>query len=104
MLTIEIKGLDKCMQELKASYKREREKVVTPIIEKVVENIKAATPVRTGRARDGWHIENGNIVNHVPYIDDLNEGSSHKAPEFFVEKAALNTDYVEPNGQIVVYK
>lgn len=51
-----------------------------------------ATPVDTGRARQGWQAETpskigdeGHIINDVPYIDVLNNGHSTQAPAGFIE-------------------
>jgi hypothetical protein len=68
---------------------------------KLVSALKAATPVDTGRARDGWHTENGKIINNVEYIDELNAGSSAQAPSHFIEKTLLSFSEVQPNGVIV---
>lgn len=47
-----------------------------------------ATPVDTGRARNGWELELGDtpvVQNMVPYIGVLNDGHSKQAPKMFVE-------------------
>lgn len=49
--------------------------------------LRAATPVETGRARDGWHLTEAAIRNEVPYVGRLNAGSSRQAPAGFVEAA-----------------
>jgi len=67
---------------------------------KLIEDLKRATPVRTGKARDGWESTPTGIINRVDYISDLNGGSSSKAPSFFVEKTLLADSDVRPNGNI----
>ena len=80
-------------------------------------DLKAATPVDTGRARNSWiatqnptsfrnslqaggssgllstpskeKLEQYYITNGVPYIADLNAGSSRQAPARFVEKTIM---------------
>jgi len=84
-----------------------------------VNELKKNTPVDTGRARNSWlltsdknsfidaqggyssagtgqmgpvsnkDIETLYITNGVPYIEDLNKGSSKQAPARFVESAVL---------------
>ena len=71
--------------------------------QQIVSALKAATPVDTGAARDGWRIEGKAVVNDVPYISALNEGSSPQAPAHFVELAVLGVGGVTPNGVIVTY-
>lgn len=47
-----------------------------------------ATPVDTGRARNGWQLELGAmpvVENQVPYIGVLNDGHSKQAPALFIE-------------------
>ena len=52
-----------------------------------------ATPVDTGRARQGWEAttptkvgDDGIVENNVPYIVNLNDGHSTQAPANFVEQ------------------
>ena len=49
--------------------------------------LRAATPVATGRAREGWRLTETGIRNDVPYVARLNAGSSRQAPAGFVEAA-----------------
>lgn len=66
-------------------------------------DLKAATPVDTGEARDGWKVEKlpvgYSVVNEVEHVKYLNEGSSKQAPSHFVESTALK--YGTPLGAIV---
>jgi hypothetical protein len=70
-------------------------------LHKLIDALKDATPVDTGNARDGWKIEDGRIVNHVEYIDELNAGSSTQAPSHFIERTLLSFSEVDANGVIV---
>jgi hypothetical protein len=79
--------------------KIEKEKIAET--NKLVEALKEATPVDTGRARDGWKVVDGNITNDVPYIDELNGGSSKQAPQYFIERTLLSHIGIEANGVIV---
>ena len=67
----------------------------------LINALRGATPVDTGRARDGWHLEKDKIVNDVEYISDLNQGTSRQAPAYFVEKTLLAQKGVRPSGTIV---
>lgn len=54
--------------------------------------VKRFTPVKSGRARDGWKFRKRNefqygISNKVPYIQRLDEGYSKQAPNGIVRPA-----------------
>ena len=71
---------------------------------KIVSDLKSVTPVDTGNARDHWKIDyirekDLSIVNEVPYIEYLNNGSSAQSPAHFVESVALR--HGRPIGQII---
>ena len=74
------------------------------IMKTIVLRLREATPVDTGRARDGWSINANDIENNVEYIDRLNEGSSKQAPPYFIEKTVLSQPGVRPNGIVVKSK
>jgi len=104
MVTITVKNISEVLEEISKkkleiiSIKKEK------IIQNLIEKLKSATPVDTGRARDGW-IKNGDsIENNVPYIDYLNEGSSKQAPSHFIEKTLLAQPGIKPRGIIVKSK
>lgn len=70
----------------------------------LVEDLIAHTPVDTGKARASWSIQpktdsTFSIVNDVPYIGFLNEGSSTQAPAHFIERISMK--YGKPIGTIV---
>ena len=63
-------------------------------------NLKATTPIRTGQARGGWQklYAGGEISgrtkviqNNVPYIGNLDQGTSRQAPRGIVNVAANRT-------------
>lgn len=86
----------------KATYKQ-KGRIETDILAKLddlTKKLKEATPVRTGKARDGWKREGMSIVNEVEYIDKLNQGSSTQAPAHFIEKTIIQEDF-KVNGSIV---
>lgn len=95
------------------------------VMDAVQEHVITATPVRTGRARNGWRVGDGQpdtaldifgpfdktgqeridanrqvceahdtaaplyLDNEVPYVPDLNNGSSAQAPAGFVQRAVV---------------
>jgi hypothetical protein len=71
------------------------------IVKKLIKDLKEETPVDSGAARDGWKYTGRSIMNDVPYIDDLNRGTSKQAPSYFIEKTLLKSLAVKPNGIIV---
>ena len=81
--------------------KAEAGKLANRKMQQIVTALRAATPVDTGAARDGWRIDGKTIRNDVEYIDHLNQGSSEQAPSFFVEKTILAQVGVKPNGIVV---
>lgn len=95
MIKVKLKGnlVDSLNLQL-ASKKKEK-------IQTILNDLKDATPVDTGFARESWKFENDAIVNDAEYIDRLNEGSSTQAPEYFVEKTLLSHKGVYPSGTIV---
>jgi hypothetical protein len=66
-------------------------------LDSFVQELKRATPVRTGRAQRGWQRrqrarvgQGGNtpiIANTVPYIEPLDQGHSKQAPDGIVDPA-----------------
>jgi len=90
--------------DLEKEIQKESEKKIQNLINTLVEDLKKETPVKTGKARDGWKYNGKGIINDVPYIDDLNAGSSKQAPSHFIEKTLLSSAAVKPNGVIVSNK
>lgn len=68
---------------------------------KLVEELRAATPIDTGEARANWRLSGHTIINDREYIDKLNKGSSKQAPAHFIEKTLLSHTGVTPSGTIV---
>lgn len=112
------------MQELGERIHRNFSTLVKQTTDAIQEYEINGTPVKTGRARNGWRVgvnssddsppdmigpfdPSGNtridanraiiaseplgtrffITNNVPYMPDLNDGSSQQAPAGFIEKA-----------------
>jgi hypothetical protein len=101
---MKVKGLE----NFKKAFRKESKAVITDGLEsktkELVEDLKAATPVDTGTAQEGWEVKGNQIENLVPYIEPLNEGSSKQAPSYFIERTLLNIPGVSPNGIIVKTK
>jgi hypothetical protein len=96
MLSVQVSStpIDKEISKLLKEIKDKKGKIL-------VEKLRAATPVDTGRARDGWTYQNGVISNDVEYIDSLNQGTSKQAPSYFIERTLLSEPGIIPNGVIV---
>jgi hypothetical protein len=90
--------------DLSKELSKEGEKRKKIEMEKLVNSLRDATPVDTGRARAGWKVEENKIINDVEYIDELNAGSSKQAPSHFIERTLLANRNVSSNGTIVVPK
>lgn len=73
-----------------------RRDIIQPATDRVIETglriARDLTPVATGRAQDGWYTERGGevqfIVNEVPYIRYLEEGTRYIRPYRMGEQAA----------------
>lgn len=88
----------KTMRELSTEINTDLSKFVKDY----VSTLKTTTPIRTGRARNGWQntfqrksIGKGGTIpiakNDVPYIGVLDDGSSRQAPTGIVEPALRKT-------------
>jgi len=83
---------------LRKKIKAEVEQQFKEKTTKLVEDLKEATPVLTGLARDSWslEVENGTtavISNSQDYITVLNAGSSQQAPRFFIEQTIIDNGF-----------
>lgn len=90
MIKISLTGIETEFEKIKKAFNSKSKSIVKEKANKIVKDLKAATPVDTGFARDHWVVnENNEIVNTAPYIENLNAGSSKQAPKYFVEKTCL---------------
>lgn len=59
-------------------------KIIDDITDDAFEELKTLTPRESGRAAEGWQVNRGRgvntITNSVPYISNLDKGSSSQAP------------------------
>tara|TARA_R110000850_G_scaffold227485_3_gene352531 strand:+ start:228 stop:494 length:267 start_codon:yes stop_codon:yes gene_type:complete len=77
------------------SLQADIEKDLSSFTDELYQEIKNTTPVQTGVAKKGWrkgkvNLDNSKstiITNGVPYIDELNAGSSQQAPDGIVSPA-----------------
>ena len=99
---IKITGIKETMKSLRESHKIITEAGKKKEMLLLVEELKAATPVDTGEARDGWKSDGKSIINEVEHIASLNDGSSTQAPARFIEKTVLAHEGVHPSGIIVL--
>ena len=97
-------GAKSVMAEITAQLNAAKQKKTQDEIASLIDDLKEATPIDTGFAREEWKLENGKIVNGADYIDDLNAGSSKQAPAYFIEQTVISHDHVKPNGVIVTKK
>lgn len=104
-MTINFKLLNikKEIERIKKEQEQEKIKQHKINVKNMIEELKAATPVDTGLARDSWSINDTKIgfdvTNTTSYIQYLNQGSSVQAPKYFIESIALK--YGKPLGTIV---
>ena len=100
-MKIQVKGINNVLNAVAAQQQKIVASETAKRMHKYVEQLKEATPVDTGEARDGWKVSNGKLVNEVPHIDMLNNGHSDQAPAFFIEATLLSNPEVKPKGLIV---
>jgi hypothetical protein len=98
---IKITGIEQSINKLKKYTQTQIELEKTKQINGLIQELREATPVETGEARDGWKRDGDAIVNEVEHISYLNEGTSQQAPALFVERTVLAHKGVRPSGMIV---
>ena len=98
---IKLKGVKETLASLKKQLEEEKEKRKNEEKQKILENLKAATPVDTGEAQEGWYANANSIENDVEHIDVLNSGSSQQAPAYFIERTVLKNPHVKVQGNII---
>jgi Bacteriophage HK97-gp10, putative tail-component len=105
-LKIQLKDVEKSFRKLTRDSDAERMLKSEIQVQRMVADLRDATPVDTGEARDSWSVSrNGfswDVINTADHIKYLNEGSSQQAPAHFVEAIALR--YGRPLGTIVDVK
>ena len=105
-MKIKISNIDNEFKKLRSSQRAEAKAQSIVDVIALTTALKEATPIDTGLARASWRInllkDNVEIINDVPYIEYLNNGSSKQAPAYFVEATALK--YGKPLGVIVEVK
>jgi hypothetical protein len=53
-----------------------------------VATVRAKTPVKTGRLRDGWHIDaDGQVSNEVEYATEIEFGTVSRPGAFMAERS-----------------
>jgi hypothetical protein len=103
-IQIKLKGRRSAMSSLRKEVRRKGELGVQKRKLKLLSELRDATPVDTGEARDGWSLSPFGIYNNVDHISRLNTGSSKQAPAFFIEKILLTHRDVSPSGIIVKHQ
>ncbi len=91
LISIKLKGIRELKNTLDEQIKKLSEEGKDKKVDEMVDALRLATPVDTGKARDGWRVINDVIVNDVDYIDKLNEGTSQQAPSHFIERTLFLT-------------
>lgn len=91
--------------QLQTEARRAKLAYLHDVMPALLRDLQAVTPVKTGKARDSWHLDYGDVTatirNDVDYIKHLNAGSSQQAPAYFIENTVLN--YATPQGPLVTY-
>jgi hypothetical protein len=90
----------KAVAGLLDDFKDEANEEFAQRVLEAVQALKAATPVDTGEAKDGWQLERAvsvddvaRIENAVEHIVYLNAGHSQQSPRYFVETTLLRLGF-----------
>jgi len=98
-----VQGINETFRQLQLDAKDEGYSGTLKVVTVMTQALRNATPVDTGKARDGWGIlpigDDFKVYNNVEYIDKLNEGTSKQAPANFIETTVLL--FAKPLGMIV---
>ena len=82
-MRLTVTGIEQTEADLAAAITETSDRLAASLLGE----LRAATPIETGRAREGWRRDATGIRNEVPYVGRLNAGSSRQAPAGFVEAA-----------------
>lgn len=110
MIKLKVSGIKKELARVNDSLRTIGETQSLVATKSIVNDLKEATPVDTGEARDGWtytaSLKKGvyQITNEVDHIAYLNAGTSEQAPAHFIEQTILSNKKVSPDGEIVTYR
>jgi len=104
MIKMHLKGVDETFKELEKEQQKIISKELDTVTDTMVKELREATPVDTGHARDSWSKQkkSANLIsikNDASYIKRLNAGSSKQAPSYFIEDVVLK--HAKPKGFIV---
>ena len=89
------------MFDFELEFEEEAKRIERIKSEEVVTAIRDATPVDTGRARDGWSLKDNKIENDVPYVEHLNNGTATSdTHKHFIESAIGSVKGVKLKGVI----
>lgn len=89
-------GIEQEIKLLSKEYSRDIHKVENEVSKDILKSVKDLTPVDTGKARNGWEIEesqNGALItNDVDYIEYLEYGTKHQRAYAMVRLTMQNID------------
>lgn len=105
-VNIVVNGRAAAIAAMRKQILKEEADLAEKEIERLKQNLAAATPVDSGEARSRWKVKSifGKayvVYNDSPYIGKLNQGSSSQAPARFIEKVVLASAVTRPVGIIV---
>jgi hypothetical protein len=102
---MKVRGTKKLFEELDNSLIRAKSLTEKKLETRIVTDLREATPVDTGEARDGWRSfispSGLTVYNEVEHIDRLNSGSSQQAPAHFIESTVMAVPGVKAKNTIV---
>jgi hypothetical protein len=103
MIKMSVKNIEQELERVLGLHSSTTKKALDKESDLLLHNLKLATPVDTGLARDSWLLEKGKesnvLSNPVEYIEHLNNGSSKQAPAYFIESTVL--ERAKPVGTVV---
>ena len=76
------------------NIKSDFEKYQERLLQNIYAEIVMKTPIDTSTLLDGWKIENGSIINDVPYAGFVENGTIHMKPVGMVATTLADIDRI----------
>ena len=112
-ISVRVRGIQRALRQAREDFDDIADRELRTRALQAFADVKLATPVDTGRARNSWHLSqtrnnfrdgDGNaflsstilnnrvfLTNGTPYIGRLNDGSSRQAPARFIETSIMRS-------------
>ena len=84
-------------EELAGIIQKDLRDILEGVSQKVLDGVIARTPVKSGKLKKGWYIDDSNqeeiqVNNDVPYAGIVENGSAHQPPVGMMATTILGLD------------